>query len=157
MKKRPNLKFGNSAIRHIGKWRPLRHPPYWKMATCTPAAILENGWHCPVILPKFRLPRKFKDLLRAANLRHWNVCTCVCVYIYIYIIASCWGLEFQFLSVPPHSKTSLSVYALRSQPTIALGYVVQQWGWRLSCRVPGIHAVPSYVDICTSFLDIKRL
>ena len=25
---------------------------------------------CPVILPKFRLPRKFKDLLHAANLRH---------------------------------------------------------------------------------------
>ena len=24
----------------------------------------------PVILPKFRLPRKFKDLLHAANLRH---------------------------------------------------------------------------------------
>ena len=25
---------------------------------------------CPVILPKFRLPRKFRDLLHAANLRH---------------------------------------------------------------------------------------
>ena len=25
---------------------------------------------CPVILPKFRLPRKFKDLIHAANLRH---------------------------------------------------------------------------------------
>ena len=25
---------------------------------------------CSVILPKFRLPRKFKDLLHAANLRH---------------------------------------------------------------------------------------
>jgi len=25
---------------------------------------------CPIILPKFRLPRKFKDLLHAANLRH---------------------------------------------------------------------------------------
>ena len=25
---------------------------------------------CPVILPKFRLPRKFMDLLHAANLRH---------------------------------------------------------------------------------------
>ena len=25
---------------------------------------------CPVILPKFRLPRKFRALLRAANLRH---------------------------------------------------------------------------------------
>ena len=24
----------------------------------------------PVILPKFRLPRKFRDLLHAANLRH---------------------------------------------------------------------------------------
>ena len=32
------------------------------------------------------------------------------------------GLEFQFLRVPTHSKTSLSVYILRSQPTIALGY-----------------------------------
>ena len=32
-------------------------------------------WHCgrercPVILPKFRLPHKFRDLLHAANLRH---------------------------------------------------------------------------------------
>jgi hypothetical protein len=26
--------------------------------------------NCPVILPKFRLPRKFRDLLHAANLRH---------------------------------------------------------------------------------------
>ena len=25
---------------------------------------------CPVILPKFRLPRKFWDILHAANLRH---------------------------------------------------------------------------------------
>ena len=25
---------------------------------------------CPVILPKFRLPHKFRDLLHAANLRH---------------------------------------------------------------------------------------
>ena len=25
---------------------------------------------CPVILPKFRLPRKFRDLLHAANLQH---------------------------------------------------------------------------------------
>ena len=25
---------------------------------------------CPVILPKFRLPRTFRDLLHAANLRH---------------------------------------------------------------------------------------
>ena len=25
---------------------------------------------CPVILPKFRLPRKFRDLLHAVNLRH---------------------------------------------------------------------------------------
>ena len=25
---------------------------------------------CPVILPKFRLPREFRDLLHAANLRH---------------------------------------------------------------------------------------
>ena len=25
---------------------------------------------CPVILPKFGLPRKFRDLLHAANLRH---------------------------------------------------------------------------------------
>ena len=25
---------------------------------------------CPVILPKFRLPFKFRDLLHAANLRH---------------------------------------------------------------------------------------
>ena len=25
---------------------------------------------CPGILPKFRLPRKFRDLLHAANLRH---------------------------------------------------------------------------------------
>ena len=29
------------------------------------------GWEiCPVILPKFRLPRKFRDLLHAENLRH---------------------------------------------------------------------------------------
>ena len=28
------------------------------------------GENCPVILPKFRLPRKFRDLLHAANLRH---------------------------------------------------------------------------------------
>ena len=32
-------------------------------------------WNCgreifPIILPKFRLPRKFRDLLHAANLRH---------------------------------------------------------------------------------------
>ena len=32
-------------------------------------------WNCgreifPVILPKFRLPRKFRDILHAANLRH---------------------------------------------------------------------------------------
>ena len=26
--------------------------------------------NCPVILPKFRLPLKFRDLLHAANLRH---------------------------------------------------------------------------------------
>ena len=26
--------------------------------------------NCPVILPKFRLPHKFRDLLHAANLRH---------------------------------------------------------------------------------------
>ena len=26
--------------------------------------------NCPVIFPKVRLPRKFRDLLRAANLRH---------------------------------------------------------------------------------------
>ena len=26
--------------------------------------------NCPVILPKFRLPRKFRDLLHAANPRH---------------------------------------------------------------------------------------
>ena len=26
--------------------------------------------NCPVILPKFRLPRKFRDLLHASNLRH---------------------------------------------------------------------------------------
>ena len=25
---------------------------------------------CPAILPKFRLPRKFRDLLHAVNLRH---------------------------------------------------------------------------------------
>ena len=25
---------------------------------------------CPVVIPKFRLPRKFRDLLHAANLRH---------------------------------------------------------------------------------------
>ena len=25
---------------------------------------------CPIILPKFRLPRKFRDLLHAANVRH---------------------------------------------------------------------------------------
>jgi len=41
--------------------------------------------------------------------------------IYIQIMGSCWGLEFQ-LSVPTHSKTSLSVYVLRSQRTIALRY-----------------------------------
>jgi len=29
-----------------------------------------GGEICPVIWPKFRLPRKFRDLLRAANLRH---------------------------------------------------------------------------------------
>ena len=34
-----------------------------------------DRWNCgremyPVILPKFRLPRKFRDLLHAANLRH---------------------------------------------------------------------------------------
>ena len=29
------------------------------------------GWErCPIILPKFLLPRKFRDLLHAANLRH---------------------------------------------------------------------------------------
>ena len=26
--------------------------------------------NCPVILPKFRLPRKFRDVLHAANVRH---------------------------------------------------------------------------------------
>ena len=39
----------------------------------------ERSWHrkvefwarnCPVTLPKFQLPRKFRDLLHAANLRH---------------------------------------------------------------------------------------
>jgi len=44
------------------------------------------------------------------------------IYTHTHIIASCWGLEFQVSSVPTHSETSLSVYALRSQPTIALGY-----------------------------------
>jgi hypothetical protein len=34
------------AMRHIGKWRPLRNAPYWKMATSAPAAILEDGDHC---------------------------------------------------------------------------------------------------------------
>ena len=29
-----------------------------------------SATNCPVILPKFRLPRKFMDLLHAANLRH---------------------------------------------------------------------------------------
>ena len=29
---------------------------------------------CPVILPKFRLPRKFRGLLHAANLRHGTDC-----------------------------------------------------------------------------------
>jgi len=53
--------------------------------------------------------------------------------MYLHIIASCWGLEFQFLSVLMHSKTSLSVYILRSQPTIALGY-----NNRSSCKVPVI-------------------
>ena len=28
------------------------------------------GENCPVTLPKFRLPHKFRDLLHAANLRH---------------------------------------------------------------------------------------
>ena len=37
---------------------------------------------CPVILPKFRLPHKFRDLLHAANLRHG---TDGYIYIYIYI------------------------------------------------------------------------
>ena len=57
--------------------------------------------NCPIILPKFQLPRKFSDLLHAANLRHGtegftsppkegvlrifsHMCVCVCVYIYIY-------------------------------------------------------------------------
>jgi len=59
---------------------------------------------CPVvILLKFRLPRKFRDLLHAANLRHGTdgftsppkegvlriyiyMCVCVCVFLlYIYI------------------------------------------------------------------------
>ena len=43
---------------------------------------------CPVILPKFGLPRKCRDLLHAANLRHGtdgftsppNVCMYVCMY-----------------------------------------------------------------------------
>jgi hypothetical protein len=68
-------------------------------------------WKCEreifkVILPKFRLPRKFRDLLHAANLRHGTdgftsppkesvlrisrpkfiyMYVCVCMYIYIYI------------------------------------------------------------------------
>ena len=29
---------------------------------------------CPVILPKFRLPHKFRDILHAANLRHGTDC-----------------------------------------------------------------------------------
>ena len=37
-----------------------------------PSSERWNCWRerCPVILPKFRLPRKFRDVLHAANLRH---------------------------------------------------------------------------------------
>jgi hypothetical protein len=45
--------------------------------------------------------------------------------IYLHIIAIFWGLRFQFLSVPPHSKTSLSTYDcafyVTNQPS-PLGY-----------------------------------
>ena len=37
-----------------------------------PSSERRNCWRgrCPVILPKFRLPLKFRDLLHATNLRH---------------------------------------------------------------------------------------
>ena len=50
--------------------------------------------NCPVILPKYRLPLKFRDLLYAANLRHGTdgftsppkegVLRIFSIYIYIY-------------------------------------------------------------------------
>jgi hypothetical protein len=43
--------------------------------------------------------------------------------IYLHIIASCWGLEFQFLNVPSHSRlpSRFTIHILRSQPTIIFG------------------------------------
>jgi len=63
-------------------------------------------------------------------------------WIYLHIIASRWGLEFQILSVPTHSKTSLSVYILRNQPTIALGYNSLSSVVKRPEREPG-HSLPS--------------
>ena len=39
-----------------------------------PSSERWNCWReiCPIILPKFRLPRKFRYLLHSANLRHGN-------------------------------------------------------------------------------------
>ena len=74
------------------------------------------------------------------------------MYIYLHIIASCWGLEFQFLSVAKHSKTSLSVYALLSQPTIALGYN--------NCNIWGSHTGTTEYSIlqgCCVLLASKLL
>jgi len=64
--------------RHIlGDSLPLLFPPLEVPTFATTClCVLSERWNCGrercpvVILPKFRLPRKFRDLFHAANLRH---------------------------------------------------------------------------------------
>ena len=68
----------------LGGSLPLLSPPPLDVPTFAARCLYVHNdardpssdrWNCgreiyPVILPKFRLPRKFKDLLHALNLRH---------------------------------------------------------------------------------------
>ena len=62
----------------IGSCLPLFPPPLDVPTFAARCLYVRNdarnpsseSWNCPVILPKSRLPLKFRDLLHAANLRH---------------------------------------------------------------------------------------
>ena len=49
---------------------PLDVPTFARCARSQQRNMELWARNCPVILPKFRLPRKFRDILHAANLRH---------------------------------------------------------------------------------------
>ena len=82
-------RYGSSTL-HLGQVLggslPLLSPTFLSVPTFAARCLhvrndgrdpSSERWNCgrerfPVILPKFRLPPKFKDLLHAANLRHGN-------------------------------------------------------------------------------------